>query len=389
MKLNKKTILIILGAIILLVAAGFFFFDDMPGITQPPEGLSETEYKEWLAEETYQSLYDKSILNIGYQEPSQKDLDALKKQVDLTRKYPEKIHALFEIGRNTIPLLHFSDELKDLGVNTYVVQAEINYKKGQLKLFQPGYTSPFILSQEQAKRVIIHRMLLAKQQGFAVSFVPDYPELFDLGKDKYNLNQLEPQYINIALEWAKIAEEYGLEYFSPINEYEKLLESNGYDLNLIYQRTNAFYAQLMPQLRKVYSGKIIIKTGHLGDWENHRNLSFKNADLVGVGVWYALSAESISRDIADMVRVMDEISDRDQTPWLITEYYNTTPEEAAIFFQGRETPIPMAEAYQAGLTEFKKAKRAVGFTFTGYLGGGRIRNTGAVPILKEYFTSQQ
>lgn len=228
-------------------------------------------------------------------------------------------------------------------------------------------------------------MLLAKQQGFAVSFVPDYPELFDLGKDKYNIDELEPQFIELALDWAEIAEEYGLEYFSPINEYEKLLESNGYDLDFIYEKTNNFYTELIPELKKVYSGKIIVKTGCLGDWENHKNLNFRQADLVGAGVWYALSKEDIAHDMQKMVNVMDEISARDNTPWLITEYFIAGQQEIDMSFGQDAVEIPMEDAYEAGLDEFAKAKNAVGFTFTGYLGGGRIRGTGAVPILKSFF----
>lgn len=363
-------------------------FGKRPEIEKPPADLSPEERKEWIAEQTYETLYAKKIIDIGYEEPSQEDIERIKQEIDLTRKYPQKIHSLFEIGRNTVPLFHFSDELKDLGVNTYVVQAEVDMKDGKLGLFQPGYTTTDLLSQEEAKRVIIHRMLMAKREGFAVSFVPDLPELFDLGKENYPIDELEPQFIDLALEWAKIAEEYQLEYFAPINEYEKLLESNGYDLEFIHQRTNAFYEKLIPQLREVYSGKIIIKTGELGDWENHRGLNFKDADLFGVGVFYAQSAGEISNGIESMVRVMDEISERDSTPWLITEYYIATPEEVDLFFGSEAVKLPMGDAYEAGLTHFKNSKNAVGFTFTGYLGGGRIRGTGAVPVLKEYFAEE-
>lgn len=138
----------------------------------------------------------------------------------------------------------------------------------------------------------------------------------------------------------------------------------------------------------MYSGKIIVKTGHLGDWENHKNLNFKDADLVGVGVYFADTEEDIVRDIRDMVRVMDQVSARDNTPWLITEYYIATPEEVDLFFPKDSVKIPVEDAYRAGLTEFRKSRNAVGFTFTGYLAGGRIRNTPAIPVLKEYYSSQ-
>lgn len=37
-------------------------------------------------------------------------------------------------------------------------------------------------------------MLLAKKEGYTVIFVPDYPSLFYIGKENYNLDTLESQF---------------------------------------------------------------------------------------------------------------------------------------------------------------------------------------------------
>lgn len=367
----------------LVVIVGMFVFGGPP-TKQPPDGLSQDEHKEWIAEKVYEGIYTHEMIDLGYEVPTQKELEQLRQQTSLERVYPGKVNAIFEVGANLATLLHLDGELKDLGVNTYFVQAEYEQKWGKPQIFEPE--SGVFVSQEKAKRAIKHRMLMAKEKGFAVGFIPDYPSYFNFGRDKYDINKLEPQYIEVALEWAKIAEEYGLEYFVPVNEYEKLLESNGYDLDFIYEKTNAFYDKLMPQLRGIYSGKIIMKTGHLGDWENHKNLDHTAADLFGVGTYYALSAENIREDFSKMVKVADEISVRDGTPWLVTEYLIATPEDIERDFVGEGIKIDMKDAYEVAISELKKSRRNVGFTFTGYIGTGKIRGTGAVPLLKDYFS---
>ncbi|MFW6149255.1 MAG: hypothetical protein ACOC6D_05305 [Atribacterota bacterium] len=355
-----------------------------------PKGLSLEEKKDWVAEKLYESMYTREIIDIGYKELSQKDIEAKKQNIDLTKEYPLEINALFEIGTNTATLLYFSDELKDLGVNTYFVHAEIQIKDGKLKIFQPAYSQKGLLSQEEAKRVIIDRILMAKQNGFSVGFVTDLPDVsFGIGRENYDIKTLNPQYEKLVLEWAKIAEEYGVEYFVPINEYEVLLSVNGYSLEEVYQYTNDFYEDIIPKIREVYNGKIIIKSGGMDSWSDHLGFSKKGADLFGFGPWYACNTDEIKRRTKELVEVADEISIRDGVPWLVTEYYIATQEDidedVDESFSERGVAIPMGDAYRAGLSEIKKSKENVGFTFTGYIGRGKIRGTEAVLILKDYF----
>lgn len=381
----KKKIFITLGIVLALalvtVGMVFFYFTEVKTKTAP-EGLSASQYRDWVAKEVYKSIYTHDMVDIGYKLPSHKKLSELKAQTDLTRNYPKKVNAIFEIGANQETLVHLSGELKDLGVNTYFVHSELVLKNGKIKLFDPLF---FPQTQDKAERSLKHRFLLAKQKGLAVGFIPDYFNFFHFGKEKYQIDKLEPQYIDIALKWARIAEEYGVEYFVPINEYEKLLESNGYDLDFVYKRTNAFYKKLMPQLRKIYSGKIIIKTGYLGDWKNHANLDLSSGDYFGVGTFYALSKENIRRDVKDMVKEIDKVSQKQGVPWLVTEYLVATAEDIKRDFPQGGVQLDMKDAYEAGLNELRKAKRLAGFTFTGYIGTGKIRGTGAVLLLKNFY----
>ncbi len=387
MKLISKKNLLAFIIIAIIIIAVFLFLGPPKGhqIKNSPQGLSNEEYKDWLAEELYESLYTKEIIDIGYKEPSQKDIEKKKAQTDLTRNYPSKINGLFELGTNTATLLHFSDELKDLGVNTYFVGAEVKIKDGKLEIFQPAYSKKDLLSQEEAKRVIIDRILMAKQEGFSVVFILDLPDAFEIGRENYNIESLNPQYQEMVLEWAEISEEYGVEYLIPVNEYEVLLNTNGYSLNEVYQYTNNFYDNLIPKIREVYNGKIIMKSGALDKWEDQLGISRKKADLFGLGDWYARSANEIKESAKEMTEIADRISKRDNLPWLVTEYYVAPKEDVEESFGEEAIVLSMKDAYEAGLPEIKKAEENVGFTFVGYIGRGKIRGTEAVPILKSFF----
>ncbi|MDZ7798223.1 MAG: hypothetical protein U5L76_01245 [Patescibacteria group bacterium] len=381
--MKKKTTITVL--IIVILGFIFFLFGKKLDPRGVPQNLNQEEKKDWLAEKLYESMYTRKPIDIGYEEPSQEDIQSKKQKTDLTKKYPSKINALFELGTNTATLFYFSDELKDLGVNTYFVQAETRIENGELKIFQPCYSKKCILSQEEAERVVIDRMLMAKQEGFSVGFVPDLPDAFEVGRENYNIDELNPRFKEMILKWAEIAEEYGVEYFVPINEYETLLYTNGYTIEKVYQYTNNFYDDLIPKIRKIYNGKIIIKSGALDSWSNQKGISRKKADLFGLGNWHAGTADEIKESTQKMVEVADEISVRDNLPWLVTEYYVATQEDVEESFGQEGIVLPMKEAYEAGLSELKKSEENIGFTFTGYIGRGKIRGTEAVSVLKNYF----
>jgi hypothetical protein len=273
-------------------------------------------------------------------------------------------------------------------VNTYFVIPEYELKDGSLTHYMSAYTDdyPVSLTQEEAKRVVIHRILLAKKEGLAVVFVPDYPSLFNVGRSNYDINALEPKLEDVALEWAKVAEEYQVEYFAPTNEYEHLLYSNDYSLQEVYSKTNSYYERITPKIRSIYSGKVVYKCGNVGDWKDFKGLSMKGADLFGVGNAYAYAPNQVAADVEDMVKAADEVYERDKTPWFISEFLVFTKEDKINIFRKVETDLPMDKYYTPALNIFKSSeKHAVGFSFMGWTGTGRIRNTTAVPVVKQFY----
>ncbi|MBI2600029.1 hypothetical protein HYW43_03890, partial [Candidatus Daviesbacteria bacterium] len=63
---------------------------------------------------------------MGFEVPTSSELQDFRKSTDLTRRYPTSLKAIFDPGHisNTVDLLYYSDELADLGVNTFWVIGE-------------------------------------------------------------------------------------------------------------------------------------------------------------------------------------------------------------------------------------------------------------------------
>lgn len=332
------------------------------------------------------------MIYYGYKLPTDREIQKLKNSVDLTRHYPETIKADFAPGvvPNTNELLYFSDELADLGVNTYWVIGEYRIENNKISQFMPLFNSvgfPGVLSQEDAKKVLAWRILLAKKAGFATILIPDLPSASNVGRENFDIVKLKPEFEKLALDLAKLAEQYQVEYLSPVNEYEHMLFSNSYTIDEVAQLEKEFYDEIIPQIRQIYHGKIVIKTGDIGGWEKFPKLSMKGADLFGVGNAYAMGAGEIFKDETAKALYSDQVSERDNVPWFESEFLIYRPTDQQNFMGRVESTYPMENAYQEGTTAFERtAKRAVGFTFMSLTAVGRTRQTPSEDVLKNFFS---
>lgn len=389
-KFPKKYLLIPAGVVAVLLI-GSFIFGGPPGAEKPP--ADPEARKEWVAEKIIDSLYNHQTINLNYKVPSQKELDRLKTQVSLKRVYPPFMNAVMEYGTDvyTANLLYFGDELQELGLNTIVLLPGYHVKNGQLQFFYSNTSgSPMLLSASEAKRAIAHSIIMAKQLGFTVILIPDYPDLEQGGFSQLkNPDQFEAELERVILELAEIAEEYGVEYLAPSNAMEMLMVENNYQRDEIYRRTNAYNARVTPKLRKIYSGKIFYKMGGLGDWPSYKNISLEGADLFGFTGCYYHEPWFIADDIKQAAQVADAMSARDGVPWMNIEFFVRNEQDQLRDLGEIKVTTPIEEAYQVGLASFKEnAGNAVGFTITSYLGAGKIRGTKAQPLVKEFFTSK-
>lgn len=357
--------------------------------------------KEYVDKNSEPWIQKEGMKYLGFEAPTDQDIANLKKGTDFTRHYPTSIKAVFDPGNisNTVNLLYYADELADLGVNTYWVIGEYRMKDYQQAVssayrasqFAPSFSKlgfPQILNDADANKVLAWRILLAKNLGFATILIPDYPSVFNIGRENFDLQKVEPEFRRVALELAKIAEETGAEYFVPVNEYNHLLISNGYSMDEIVENEKRFYGKLLPEVRKIFHGKIVIKNGAVNDWNNFKRQSMVGADLFGVGNGF--TGVRTRENMAPKVEAANFVSARDNVPWFETEFLVYRPIDQENWLGYLESEAPMENTYKEGLDIFEKeAKGAVGFTFMGWTGVGRIRGVPAALVMKDFFSRWQ
>ncbi len=398
--LKNKKILLGLAALVLIVF-GFFFFGPSPesffmnAVGPPPENPQARV--QWLSDNIDNMDHEKFVV-LDESLPSWKQLDQLFKSIEPKENYPDFIKATQTYGTmpNLVEVLYFGDVLKDLGVNTQFIHANHWYKNGQFKLWYQDYQSPATLSQDESKRAIAHNILLAKQLGLAVILFPDYYQLEDGGMEKLGIStDLEERLETIALDLAELAEKYQVEYLVPVNQIEMILNSNGYSIQETQDRTNAFYARVIPKIRSVYSGKIFYKMGGFNRWHNYDNISLEGADLFGFTGCYNTNRDNLefmSQDIKIASQKAGQLSQKYSIPWINAEFVISNEE----FHSDRplDRPVdpntPIEDFYQSGLTTFNQygiGNGATGFTIHSLLGSGKIYNTPAYSLVKDFFAS--
>lgn len=385
---------VIVGLVLIAVVAFFFFGPGQEGVgIGPPPSESEAR-KEWLAEKI--KPMDSTTIKLGVELPTWKELDALNATLP-ERTYPEYIKATQTYGTtpNLVEALYFGDELADLGANTMFVHSNYWFKNGELELWYQEYNGPMVMNQDKAKRALVHNILLAREQGLAVILFPDYQSLEDGGMSELGVSDdLEGRLEAIALANAEIAEKYNVEYLVPVNQIEAILFSNNYDVAEIQDRTNAFYASVVPQVKQVYSGKVLYKMGGFGDWDNYDEISLAGADLFGFTGCYngnRNSIDFITDDIKLSSAQASKMSQEYGIPWINAEFIISDLEHTTIPSFGNETAelLPIEDYYAAALPAFDEyGSDASGFTVHSLLSDGQVYGTPAWPLIKDFFASK-
>ncbi len=199
----------------------------------PPNlGFDDTENDGWILR-IDTTVYDngqQQILALAFaDEPSAESepLAAIQALVTINnptvtyaRNYPAVIKGNWEPSTNEMTKILNSEaeELKELGVNTVFIVLEYNLNKdGSYYL-------------EDSEEFYISQLKKAKKAGFAVLVSPNFvgaaghnyaEEGINIDLNRHLKNSEE-----VALKWAKIAEEYQVEYFAPQNEFNGPIRGN-------------------------------------------------------------------------------------------------------------------------------------------------------------------
>ena len=309
------------------------------------------------------------------------NLAELKESLVLERKYQKPIKAVWEPGPayNRIGMTYFAEDYLDLGVNAYSITPKYNRKEGKL------VHSVDHAIGEKADNEKIATIIKAKKAGFQVVLVAH--DLYDMFPDVNKNEKFSPEtYIdeikNTSLKWAAIAEEYQVEYFVPVNEFEYILYENGYTAEQACEITNKMYREMIPQVREIFKGKIYCRVGGMD--AQFACMDFSLCDIFGFT--YGFSSGGYKANFDSGFAVAEELYQKYQKPYLMAEAF-------ALLIRG--TPLAeCANLHTAGIASYKeKASHGEGYTFMGLVqrdpinkNDCTITEAGVVEKYKNFFT---
>ncbi|MBM3309310.1 MAG: hypothetical protein FJY77_03565 [Candidatus Altiarchaeales archaeon] len=285
------------------------------------------------------------------------DLESLKQNYTFERTYRIPIKAVWEPGPayNRIGVTYFTDDYKNLGINTYHITAKYTHDQDNKLIHTVDHAIGAVADQET-----IANLIKAKKAGFQVVLVAH--DLYDLfpnfnpnKNEKINPDSYLSQVETTALKWAEVAEEYNVEYFVPVNEFEYMLYENGYSAQEACEITNQLYNRIIPKVREIYKGRIYCRVGGMD--AKFDCMNFTQCDLFGFTYGFATSDYKSAFEAE--FKTGEEISKRDGKPYIMAE---------AFAFKNKIGLQEFIQYHKAGMEAYKTtAKNAVGYTFMGLI----------------------
>lgn len=184
----------------------------------------------------------------------------------------------------------------------------------------------------------------AKKEGLAVHIAPQAFGPNPPNPDAVDDKTLD-EYTNKIIKWAKLSEKYGIEYFSPLNEPDIVLHTD---------RAIEWQNSLLPELRKVFSGKIIAKWSSYIDDEIGRKekiIASKDFDGVMIDIFAPDKKEELEEfyvKLEDTVKITSEEAKKLNLKIMIGEF--AIPVEKSKFTEEITPGAIVSEEEQAEFT---------------------------------------
>lgn len=315
---------------------------------------------------------------------SKQEINELKKGFVLEKKYQEPIKAVWEPGPayNRIGATYFIDDYKNLGVNTYSITPRYD-RKGNSLIHSVDHATG-----EKADDEKIVNIIKAKKAGLQVVLVAH--DLYDMFPDANKNEKFNPEeYISeikaTSLKWAKIAEEYQVEYFVPINEFEYILYENGHSAEKACEITNKMYTEVIPKVKEIYKGKIYCRVGGMD--AKFGCMDFSQCDVFGFTYGFS-SGTNYKSNFAGEFKVGEQLYEKYKVPYLMAEAFSLLIEGTTI--------TDCANLHKDGMAAYKEtAKHGIGYTFMGLIqrdpinkNDCTITEAGVVDAYKNFFKEE-
>ena len=296
-----------------------------------------------------------------------------------SRNYPAIIKGNWEPSTQEMTQILNSEveELKDLGVNTVSIVLEYDLNKDGSYYLEDG------------EEIYIIQLRKAKQAGFAVLVSPNFvgaaghnyaEEGIDIDLERHLKNSEE-----VALKWAKIAEEYQAEYFAPQNEFNGPIRGNFAEIGKEEARiTTEWHQEMLPKLKEVFTGKLMAKLD-----EPREGINVLGYDYVGITISHGNGdLKNVRRHIANQYVTLKEIARNSNANWLVSEawfpyggpWYSAEANE-----DGESLDELQDDYYKMSLEEYQKAGGKDYIFIAWLMPGMEIKDRPAEAVIKDYF----
>ncbi|MBS3116961.1 hypothetical protein J4421_05185 [Candidatus Woesearchaeota archaeon] len=298
--------------------------------------------------------------------------------IAFNRNYPTIIKGNWEPSTTEMTQILNSevDELKELGVNTVSIVLEYNLNKD----------GSYYLEDEE---LYISQLRKAKKAGFAVLVSPNFvgaaghnyaEEGINIDLDKHLQNSEE-----VALKWAKIAEQYQAEYFAPQNEFNGPIRGNFVETEKEEVRiTSEWHKEMLPKLKGIFTGKLMAKL------DNPREgIDVSGYDYVGMTISHGNGPlGGVRKWLADSLVILKKIGEKSNAHWLVSEawfpyggpWYSATKNE-----DGESLDELQDDYYKMSLEEYQKAGGQDYIFIAWLMPGMEIKDRPAEAVIKDYF----
>jgi hypothetical protein len=235
------------------------------------------------------------------------------------RNYPETVKGNWEPNALHMERMMVLDleRIRELGVNTVSIAAEYEFANDG---------TYFIRDEEK----IMSNLVRAKENGFAVWLGVSFVGV-GYGHSLKEKGITLERYLNVseqvALKWAKIAEDYSVELFCPQAELDHILRIyyfSGYNVQEaeVAQTTAYWYKSILPEVKEMYKGKTVAKFAAVSrEW---RNATFEGYDYVGSGMTHNIMDPEEYREYArERYSILAEMAENSGAKWGVFEAWFT------------------------------------------------------------------
>jgi hypothetical protein len=202
------------------------------------------------------------------------------------------------------------NKLKDVGVNT--VSFPVAYfvdKEGNIFTF--FWVKP--ITKFQIKRLHKHGFKVMLTNLVLEKFKGPSPLPSEILEKQIFWENLE----KIVIKNAKLAQDYKVEIYAPLNEPESLFQKKP-------EKAWEWAREILPQIKGVYHGKVAWKGDFSAQLENENfdfeKANFRGYDILGFSICLRMEPEKYGDYVSKVIKTMKEINARSNTLLFVSEF---------------------------------------------------------------------